>query len=138
MYNKDYVKGVEEAWDVFLKITLALNCKGIPAKDLDELFGAINIEKISSMYKPIEIIEKVKEWELRNSFKVGDEIIKKEHTIIPFKAIITRFDNDQKGYVYIMWDDGSTGHYKLDCFEKTGRHFPHLVEIMKSMQEENK
>ena len=69
-----------------------------------------------NMFKPEEKI------------KVGDEVKSAEGNI----GIVTRLFGDG---IYVTWTDGTSGFHKADGFEKTGKHFSEIAEVLAKMKE---
>ena len=81
-----------------------------------------------------EAKDKYDDWKAkREQICVGDEVKSKNKE---WKGVVTNVD--QNGDLIIMDDSGETGrYYKAKHFEKTGRYFTEIEELLKKMKEES-
>lgn len=131
-----YQRGLEDAWECARKIA----CIRTDA-EWKEFFEFLDVklfhpEDIFTRYTASEAMQKIKNYEERKTdeIKVGDEvkyIYEEPYTL----GVVTYIDGI---YVSVMWEDGSlSGAYKKSCFEKTGRYFPQIVEVVEQMRKES-
>lgn len=90
---------------------------------------------VRTSYEAKEVIEKIKAYEeqkkVEEEIKVGDEII----SDLGEKAVVTRINEWEvieclnKNGQFIIYDE-------KEHWEKTGRHFPQIEEMLKEMENE--
>ena len=80
---------------------------GYPTSILNEIFDYASATTILCLYSPDEIIKRIDEYEEKESFSVGDEVL----LLGSHKAVITAIDDDE---AYFMFTDGSSTHKSLD------------------------
>ncbi len=126
--NKTYEDGLKEAWE------LARDIIALPNSENKSLigvrynaFGNDALYDIIRNYSASEVIEKIKEYE---EFKVGDEVVDKNEWGI--RGVVTE---TSERCISIVENDGSVSRWKKDEFNKTGRHYPQIEEMLKQMKE---
>lgn len=128
IYDKQYQKGAEDAWDAAKKIALFTKDGGLSIDELQDVFGTGNYIEILMKSDPLEAIEKIQKLQ----FKVGDEVKDK----FGFYAVVTRTKkDDDESQMSLVFRDGSAGPRKKDGWTKTGRHFPQIAEVLGMMDE---
>jgi len=125
--NESYNKGLNDAWELARKIVLPMDKGGYTADELRNIFSKNTYMAAMSDFTPQEALAKVKEYEERNKFSVGDVIKLKGTT---HEAILTRVTETN---ICFLFRDGSCGSFSAkEDFEKTGEHFASIDEFMRS------
>ena len=127
-----YQRGLEDAWEAARKIVKMPDPPywGVFDEYKDDLFRKITAA---------EAIEKLKAYEEKqkadDEIKVGDEVYAYTPSgkTRPF-IIIKIYDEDGVKYYSGINADGNHVQGGLN-YIKTGRHFPHVVELLKAMKE---
>lgn len=126
--NKTYEDGLEEAWELVRDIIALPNSENKSLEMVrynafadDALFDIIRNHSAS------EIIKKIKEYE---EIKIGDEVVDKEEWGI--KGVVTE---TTERLISIVEEKGNVSRWKKENFEKTGRHFSEIEEVLKKMKE---
>lgn len=134
--QSSYELGLNMAWEAAKKIYLSQIHGGISGNALVEIFG-YPTNDILERFSASEAIEKLKEYEEQKKqeedteIRVGDEIQTLDGQIIGIVTYISKIEGFS-----ILWRDGSVGKRKnIYDYEKTGRAFPEIVEVLKKMQE---
>ena len=141
--EKSYEQGLNDAWECARKIAVEMSIENMQSCGLisnsDEEYeyscGVIRNYSVS------EAMTKIKEYEERKKFHVGDEII------IQFKTtglndigVIIKIDDD--GCLRILdlnYEIIEFVPYKDTLYiKKTGKHFPQIEEALNTMKEINK
>lgn len=80
-------------------------------------------------------IERIREYEEEQKkaaeIKIGDEVTDEDG----WNGVVTYVSPDGK-YLVVTLQDGNALRWRKESFEKTGRHFPQIAEILNQMQEE--
>lgn len=128
----EYQQGLNDAWGTIIKIAL------IPYAERSETFdGQQDILSIMQKFSPSEVTAKLREYEQQKAddeIKVGDEVRNKNHNV-GWTAVVVQIDGDT---IYLMGKTGTVADYRSIFFEKTGRHFPQVEELLKAMQGEQR
>lgn len=126
--NKTYEDGLNEAWELVRDIIALPNSENKSLEMVrynafadDALFDIIRNHSAS------EIIKKIKEYE---EIKIGDEVVDKEEWGI--KGVVTE---TTERLISIVEEKGNVSRWKKENFEKTGRHFSEIEEVLKKMKE---
>lgn len=123
----DYAKGLEDAWECARSV---VDCK-VPY-DFWELSSGQSMLAVFKHYSAKGAIEKIREYEEKQKeaaeIKVGDEIRHNNRT-----SVILSFSND--GWATALSNSGVSS-VNLKFWEKTGRHFSQVAEMLSRMQEE--
>ena len=135
--EEEYHRGLEDAWEAAKKLFSSMADsdieKAFPIEWNNGGFNALmNLQ-------PQEAIEKLKAYEEKqktdNRIEIGDEVY--AYTLSgktqPF-IIIKIYDEDGVKYYSGINADGNHVQGGLN-YIKTGRHFPHVVELLKAMKE---
>jgi preprotein translocase subunit YajC len=123
--NKTYEDGLNEAWKAARKVLCDSGCNLVK---LEDIFDSHTIDGIFNTYTASEVIERLEKYE---RFNVGDEVVDKNGWGI--KGVITKIS---EWSISIVENEGSVSRLKKDEFNKTGRHFPQIEEMLKQMQED--
>ena len=133
-----YERGLNEAWECTRKLVCTPEKGGYTWSALEQIFNTRSLSNIIDTYTASEAISKIKKYEEKqkqtdDEIKVGDEIerIEGNHDR---KYIVTKII--ESDYINIIFDDGGVGYVNPIHYRKTGRHFPHIEEMLKQMQEE--
>lgn len=130
-----YYKGLREAWECARKI-VSPKGEGYNATDF-EVFGVKDAFELTAR----QAISKLKEYEERceeaeevtNILNVGDEIKFCDTIEVVTHLMSTGIQTiDGMGNVSTWYFED----YPLNGWEKTGRHFPQIAEVLSQMQEE--
>lgn len=122
--EKAYQRGLNDAWDAARKI------ESLSAREFDKVFtGYDDCFKVFENYTPQEAIEKIGQYEQKQEdFKVGDEVISDEDV----KGVTVDMDDY---LLQVLDENGVVQAWPREDVVKTGRHFPEIAEVIKTMQE---
>ena len=126
--NKTYEDGLNEAWEAARKIISTDKCDEEMNKAFGDDFYYEGAMKVLTKYSVEEVVEKLKEHEI---IKIGDEVIDKNGWGI--KGVVTKIS---ERCISIVENEGSVSRLKKEDFNKTGRHYPQIEEMLKQIQEE--
>lgn len=120
--QKAYQQGLEDAWKCMEKIAVI---------DSSNPFGYMTFNQIIKNYTPQEVINKINEYEKQN-IKVGD-VVTMTPGINDNPFVVIRVDDE------IIHGVEASGLYRggrkdAADFKKTGRVFPQIAEILKSLE----
>ena len=125
-----YEDGLNEAWELARDIITLPNSGN---KSLTwvrhNVFGTDALFDLIMNYSASEIIEKIKKYE---EIEVGDEVVDEKGWGI--KGVVTKTN---ERYISIVENEGKVSRFNKSAFNKTGRHFPQIEEVLKQMQEGN-
>lgn len=136
----EYQCGLNDAWECAKRIALVKTDKDCPyftVTELEKIFGCSTYQSVFDTYSASEAIEKIKVYEERqksDEIKVGDEVIPIDAIRRPFVVVSTE-NNVINGF------DIADGYTPRGChrdetrWEKTGRHFPLVEELVNAMKE---
>lgn len=160
--KKAYEQGINKMWQYVRFLYAPVSEGGLTLKQLRRIFGSMFIGYIISRFSAEEIIKRIEAYKkaqksvehncnscVKNTdcgsvqsrwvptstddgIKVGDELMTKDGGTD--KGVATCVDED--GKIEIMWNDGSTGRWHGGQFEKTGKHFPQLKEVLEQLEED--
>ena len=126
-YDAWYEKGLADAWEAAKKIAL------MDTETSENVTGYFGLFRIMENLTPMQAIEKIRQYEQENRFRVGDEF----ETESGNRFVITKMDGkevdryiDGNGTTYCM-----IAKYKV--MRKTGRHFPEIAAVLQKMKEAN-
>jgi hypothetical protein len=119
-----YQKGLSHAWDAARKIC------AMDSRSRDEVFGEVITTTIFEHNPASEAIEKIRQYEQKQEkIKVGDEVINDED----IKGVTVDMDDY---LLHVLDENGVIQAWPREDVVKTGRHFPEIAEVIKTMQEE--
>lgn len=125
---KTYEDGLKEAWEAARTV---VDCK-VPY-DFWELSSGQSMLAVLRHYSAKGAIEKIREYEEEQKkaaeIKIGDEVADG----IGKKSVVVRVYGE---FLTVVEGDGTAIRREGNFFKKTGRHFPHIAEVLKKMQEE--
>lgn len=127
---KTYEDGLNEAWEAAKKIICLPSDGGYVPSALIKIFGYDHSNTIFKQNTAAEAVTKINEYE--NRIGVGDEVTDNDG----WNGVVTWISPDGE-YLVVTLQDGTALRWKKESFKKTGRHFPHIVEVLKQMQEGN-
>ena len=114
-----------EVWD------FATSCIDMDGNDFCICFGNDSVFYLTE-YTYSEAKSKYDEWKRKkDEIRVGDEVIIKSDGV---KGVV--LDEDLCGEFSVFTENGCCEAYRKIHFEKTGRHFPEVAELLKKMREE--
>jgi len=124
--NDGITEGRDEAWELAYKLVFNQG-------NIRDVFDSKSLGSIVEEYSVTEAIEKIREWEEKqtqeedNEIHVGDEV-KNQYG---FKYFITGINDN------LCCGIGGTGYYQNDIrlVKKTGRSIPEIAEVLKKIQE---
>jgi len=121
-------KGRNESWELAYRLVFNQG-------NIRDVFDTESLGRIFETYSASEAIERIKAHEEKKQeedeeLKVGDEVV----TVAGDKGVVTGIINNDV-YLFISGWETSQVKHKL-CCKKTGRHFPEIVEVLKSLKEE--
>lgn len=134
MYDCGYNEGLKDAWEVAGKICV------MDSRTRDEIFREVITTNIIEHNSASEAIEKIQQYEQnQEEIQAGNEIKCDNERYVVLQKYLN--DIDEPMAVLFNIKDGKTSVFHLyngngAIFEKTGRHFPELVEVLKKMREE--
>jgi len=120
---ESYQKGLNDAWETVKELF------GFTFDEKATIFKTTSVRDIVRKYSASETIEKMEAYEQgkEEQIQVGDEVITASG-----KAVVLGVGPVHFEYVNA---DGSNGFDKVKNVEKTGRHFPEIVEVLQKMKE---
>lgn len=114
-----------EVWD------FATSCIDMDGIDFYRCFENDSVYYLTE-YTYSEAKSKYDEWKRKKEeIRVGDEVIIKSDGV---KGVV--LDEDLCGEFSVFTENGCCEAYRKIHFEKTGRHFPEVAELLKKMKEE--
>lgn len=132
-------QGRNETWKAVKKIYLSIDDGGLPSDEVKKIFGMDYCYDIMTKFSASEAIAKIKAYEQKkqeeDKIEVGDEVRWLKNT--DYVGIVTYVDY-QNNMIWIMGHDGRHfigGSHEIEKYEKTGRHFSDMDELIKKMQE---
>ena len=134
MYDSGYSEGLKDAWNAARKIS------SMDSPTRDEVFGLVITSNIFDENTASEAIEKIQQYEQeKEEIKAGDEIKSGNERYIVLQKYLNNID--ELMVVLFNRRDGEISVFHLyngngAIFEKTGRHFPEIVEVLKKMRKE--
>ena len=132
-YEDGYQRGLNDAWEAARKIG------NMPYGEEEKVFGSGGwafIEKHTAS----EAIEKIRQYEQgkEEQIQVGDEIKSGNERYVVLQKYLNNIDE----YMAVLFNrrDGEISVFHLyngngAIFEKTGRHFPEIAEVLQKMKE---
>lgn len=130
-YDAWYEKGLADAWDAARTLWNTPNRK--------EIFGHTTFNTVLTTLTASESIEKIRQYEQeREKIRVGDEVKSGDEKYIVLQKYLNNID--ELMVVLFNKRDGEidTWHmYNANgvIFEKTGRHFQEIAEVLRKMKE---
>lgn len=126
-----YEQGLNDSWECARKISMPENEGGMSVKALQSIFGTTReIFKCTAS----EAIAKIKEYEEKqNEIKVGDEIRLYDAIEVVTCVTSTGLQTIDANGLTSTWCYNT---YPLETWEKTGRHFNQIAEVLKQMNED--
>lgn len=127
----NYQKGLDDAWETIIKLAHTTYAQR------SEIFdGLQDILSIMQKFSPSEVAAKLREYEQQKAdeIKVGDEVIPIDANRRPF-VVVSIENNVIHGF------DLADGYTPRGChrdetrWEKTGRYFPQVAELLEAMKE---
>lgn len=126
-----YEKGLNDGWECAKKICLNPEDGGMLISAIKVVFDSGNHQDVLKDFTPQEAIEKLKEWEGKEKFNVGDVIYSE---LSQTKAIIQRIDSWN-----IIECFSEKGQFKISreekkFWEKTGEHvdLSNIIDFLKN------
>lgn len=133
--NKAYNRGLNDAWEVIKKITKDDSVGGYSIEMMQELFGRTCVYDITHNYTPEEAIAKIREYEDKRKqdaeIKVGDEIRLHDAIEVVTSVMSTGLQTIDASGNTSTWYYNT---YPLETWEKTGRTFPQIAEVLAEMR----
>lgn len=127
-FNEGYEVGLKNLWDGVKKIFDDPHDGDYDWTQLSQIFGNNWCDAIKFL-SPSEFLKKISDYEeMMSEIKAGDEVI---HTVADTIAICTCDVRTSDDEVYVMFDDGSCGHYPKDNLRKTRKHYSSFDEFLK-------
>lgn len=119
----------DEVWKFAKKIG---SFNGLAKRDLDECFGHTTIQGVMTTYDTYkEAKREYEKWKnQKREIRVGDEVIIKSDGV---KGVV--LDEDLCGEFFVFTENECCETYRKIHFEKTGRRFPEVAELLKKMRE---
>lgn len=136
-YKLGYENGLNDAWEAARKIVLSRDDGGIEYEAKKEIFGHTNYNIIRE-FTVSEAIEKIRRYEQKQEIQVGNEIKCDNERYVVLQKYLNNIDEPMA--VLFNRRDGKISVFHLyngngAIFEKTGKHFPELVELLRKMKE---
>lgn len=134
--EKQYEQGLNDAWECMKTLCKPVDEGGITWGEMERMLGDSyhSFYDVINDFTPSELMKKVKEYEESKKFHVGDEIENDDRT-----CVITKIVDEH--YVNIMYVEkngsivGAMGYIDPTKYNKTGRHFPQIEEVLNAMKE---
>jgi len=128
--DEAYQRGLNDAWDAARKIVLSREDGGLfDYEERKAVLGCGNYMALKTFLAP-EAIEKIRQYEQKQEkIKVGDEVINDED----IKGVTVDMDDY---LLHVLDENGVIQAWPREDVVKTGRHFPEIAEVIKTMQEE--
>ena len=111
-----------EAWKLARKITCGEKLGGISERKLAQIFGTSEIPLIMTKYAAKEVEAKIKEWEEKNEFKVGDVVCVSLGNEGESDYALVTCVHENDWYDLIMKNGLGWTYVDGDKIRKTGRH----------------
>lgn len=129
-YKLGYENGLNDAWDAVRKIALDEKDGGLDVAAYHEIFGyGKSFCAVLKTFSAPEAIEKIRQYEQeQENFKVGYEVINDEDV----RGTIVDMDDY---LLHVLDENGVIQAWPREDVVKTGRHFPEIAEVIKTMQE---
>lgn len=120
--------GMKEAGNCILKIYLSPENGGYSKEVLKEIFLESDFSSIISDFTILEIAEKIKIFEEKQNdeFNLYDEV-----AYLNTKAVIVEIDD---GYFTGLCENGELVGISHRYWQKTGRNFPQIAEVLEEMR----
>lgn len=138
--NKDRFieQGRNEAWEAARKVACGTLVGGYSYNDLIKVFDTSVYDNIFTRFTATEAIKKLKVWEQKkeqqeDEINVGDEVAYFHDSKVKF--IVTKVKNNRISGI------NATGEFSdknATCWEKTGRTFPEIAQVLAKMKEGEK
>ena len=127
-----YKRGANDAWEAAKKIVFPERYGGYSFYEAQKIFGKCSFTDICEDVDCLEAIEKIRQYEERNKFQVGDEV----QNSFRVRAVVTCVNGSEcASQMYVVFQDGSSGERDKEGWTKTGRHFPQIAEVLKAIDE---
>ena len=132
--------GMELMWEVIRKIILPSKRGGFTIDEFAECFGSdVSKYDVVEHFSASEAIEKIRQYEQEQGIQVGNEIKCDNERYVVLQKYLNNIDELMA--VLFNRRDGEISVFHLyngdgAIFEKTGKHFPEIVEVMRKMREE--
>lgn len=124
--SKTYEDGLNDAWELARDIITLPNSEN---KSLTwvrhNVFRTDALFDLIMNYSASEIIEKIKEYE---EIKVGDEVVNvkgKKSVVVQVEGLV----------ITIVESDGIVGRWSKEDFQKTGRHYTQIEEVLNQIKD---
>ena len=124
---KTYEDGLNEAWELARKIVCRETDGGKTIKWVEDTFGSVRTDIVLRNYSASEAIKQAEE---HDDIKVGDEVV--DINVWGIKGVVTE---TTERLISIVEEKGNVSRWKKENFEKTGRHFSEIEEVLKKMKE---
>lgn len=132
-YEHGYEQGLADAWDAARKIS------SMDSPTRDEVFGLVITSNIFDENTASEAIEKIRQYEQeKEEIKVGNEVKSGDEKYIVLQKYLNNIDelmvvlfNRRNGEIDTWHMYNANGA----IFEKTGRHFQEIAEVLRKMKE---
>lgn len=131
-------QGRDEVWEAVKKLYLSEDFGGLNGRELDKIFDVTCLSDILEKFSASEVIEKLRAYEKKkqkedSEIHVGDEVAFPSGN----KFIVVRLSEDNDTFEG-LYADGTGVDMELvtSRVTKTGRHFPKLVDLLKTLKEE--
>ena len=123
---KTYEDGLNEAWSTARKIACYLDAGSDSRTVVQKIFDSLSTSNILCTNTASEAIAKIKKYE---EIKVGDEVVNvkgKKSVVVQVEGLV----------ITIVESEGNVGRWSKEDFQKTGRHYTQIEEILSQMQED--
>lgn len=120
MTSQEIIDGLQFTVDMFLFDPLTV-------ETLTELRNDMDKTTIDACKEAIKLLKKMQ----TEQVKVGDEVQSVYGTNVGEKYMVTKLMNEH--YANVMTHDGGVAYINPANYQKTGRHFPQIAEVLKQM-----
>ena len=123
--NRSYEDGLNDAWEAAKKIAK------LDSAEQKRIYGGFGIYYIAHEFSAHEAIEKIRQYEQEQEYRVGDEFENGTEKFVVLKMDGKEIDRyiDGDGKTYVMKE-------KYGVMRKTGRHFPEIAAVLEKMRGE--
>lgn len=126
--SEAYIKGMEDAWNLAIKLWLPTNYGGVTDSEVRNIFDC-DYYAIAKLYTPQEALAKLEAYEKSKEIKAGDVV---ESINTGRIGVITKVEENGK---YVIFADGTSGMFAHDDIRKTGRHID-ITSVLEQLKGE--
>lgn len=106
----DYEQGVQDMFDAIWKIDMLKHEGGYSTDEIDEIFNSRIPSDILRMYAPMEIVNRIQNYEDAKNLHVGDVVLFEDYPNPELKGVVIGFTNNCD-FINVMWANGHVGYF---------------------------